>query len=416
MLTTDLPCLVRYTNEENGITARVPFRMITNLLLWDSSTICSEESVARANDYIEAYPLFKQNLELEIATMPIIDPLMNNGICLDAEWWYRKEILPREERLSGLAMEDLDVPRADLSASEKVEFKDLHQFIKRNWISLNANGGLLKNVGLRSFLPIQGWWEHYSGPTGRFSATASPVMALPKKMKAYLSPMDEDRGYFSSDLCNIELRIASALTGTTQLQEMFHAGTDVHFYNGQWISVQLGLSLDDATTHRLGKKFVYAVLYGCGDQTLAKSVSEVVGSHIDSTQMATVRATFMQKYPELEAVLKPKDLKKLCTPFGDVPINIDQTVPQRINLPVQFIASRLFKEIMVSCVAAVGDDAMMVLPIHDEMVWDMPLAKAELLKSTIIETIEATLSESWPELEVTGIVEFSRLGSKVTRN
>lgn len=385
----------------------LPWHMVTNLLLWPENTILNEDSIQTANGFIANNPLFSKLLKLELETFPLVAKIQKNGIQFLTEDWEETVIGNKRLRLERIQQQMVSNPSGATQA-DLAEYQKLMQFVHCNSDNFRLLYPQASQVGGKWYRTLRGIWTHYATYSGRYNAVHLPMMGLPKELKQFMQPSDPDMTYFSADLRNMELRVAAALTDATSLQSLFHSGEDVHLRNGRKFAQILDLDLDDEVAHKLGKVVAFTLLYGGGPHGIFDAVRETTGMIPDWESPNMLKKAFTESYPELEEILNPSNLDLISTPWGNAPISVKLKRSQRINLPVQLVASIVFKHVMLAC--AKVPDVDVVLPVHDEVYLKVPKAKLESIESQIEENIVKTIHNCCSNFDTTNVVRFTKLG------
>jgi DNA polymerase I len=203
----------------------------------------------------------------------------------------------------------------------------------------------------------------------------------------------------SADYSQIEFRVLAHLAEEEVLIEAFQRGADFHEQTAQ----RLFGSSSGRDPHQLratAKMVNYAVLYGKTSFTLAKD--------IDSTPQAAQE--FIDKYfagfPRVRAFIdrtldEARRTGVVRTMFGRrrlVPELNSRDFQRRsaaereaVNMPIQGTAADIMKRAMLLVHAALETEtgARMILTVHDELLFEVPEARADVLASLIRERMES---------------------------
>ncbi|MBM4109539.1 MAG: DNA polymerase I [Phycisphaerae bacterium] len=254
--------------------------------------------------------------------------------------------------------------------------------------------------------------------TGRLSSSDPNLQNIPIRTdvgreirKAFVAP--PGRVLVSADYSQIELRLLAHLSRDPALVEAFHRGDDIHAA----VAAQIhGVPLDKVTKEqRSGAKMVnFGIVYGVTPFGLARRLgvgndkaAEIIDGY--KKRFAGI-TTFLEeciaqarRFGYVETMLKRR------RPITD----IDSNNPSRralaervaINSVVQGSAADLIKIAMVDIQgridAARGQsdplaDVLMLLQIHDELVFEAPESSAERVRDVVVERMEAAMTLSVP--------------------
>ncbi|ARN96938.1 DNA polymerase [Levilactobacillus brevis] len=389
---------------------------VCNILLWPSTTELTVDSIDKVNQYIQRFPLFESLFDLEKKTYPIIEQAQDEGVGLLNTAWEGSVVFSLKQRIDELERE-ITCHHTFYNANDEVfrEYDKAKRYLKVYYDNIQAHREFYPRAdnyaNVRDCVKLTGQWSHYATRTGRYNVRELPMMGLPHNVKPFLAPRSKANAYYSFDLKNIELRVASCFCQCTALEELFSQGEDVHLINGRLFASELGISgLSEAELHRLGKKLVYAILYGGSGSAIDEGVYDVVGRHVDFSVASQVRDAFLKHYPEFVRLLNHHNAKMLDTAFGEVPINVELSQTQRTNLPIQFMASFLFKHVLVACYEHVPEGRI-ALPVHDEIIMEIPEKDADRVGTQVCSIIQHTLESVWKDFKTSEIVDFEKVGN-----
>ncbi|MEL6740222.1 MAG: DNA polymerase I [Planctomycetota bacterium] len=255
--------------------------------------------------------------------------------------------------------------------------------------------------------------------TGRLSSSDPNLQNIPIRTevgreirKAFIAP--PGRVLVSADYSQIELRLLAHLSRDPALIEAFRAGEDIH----SAVAAQIrGIPLSDVTKEqRSGAKMVnFGIVYGITAFGLARRLG-VSNSEADEIITGYKKrfsgiTTFLE-----ECVAHAREhgyVETMCKRRRPIP-DIESNQPNRralaertaINSVVQGSAADLIKIAMVDLhrrLATARDDAydplggvLMLLQIHDELVFEAPQTGAEKARDVIVERMEAAMDLDVP--------------------
>lgn len=237
--------------------------------------------------------------------------------------------------------------------------------------------------------------------TGRLSSTNPNLQNIPIRTevgreirKAFVAP--KGRILVSADYSQIELRVAAALAGDQNMINAFRDGIDVH----QQTAAELyGVPLDKVEKKQRynAKTINFGVLYGMSPHGLSVA-----------TGMSREEAVkFIQRYYELRPQLKSyiekvkADARKneyvetllgRRRPCAEINSNnfVISNAAERmaVNVPIQGTAADIMKLAMVALDAKLDNCTQMLLQIHDELIVETDLDKAEEVENLMREVME----------------------------
>ncbi|MBI3440384.1 MAG: DNA polymerase I [Proteobacteria bacterium] len=262
--------------------------------------------------------------------------------------------------------------------------------------------------------------------TGRLSSSDPNLQNIPiksengKKIRAAFVP---EKGYtlLSVDYSQVELRIAAELGDIKALKQAFHDGVDIHAATASQV---FGVPLDQMTPdiRRQAKAINFGIIYGISGFGLAKQLG------IPQAAAAEYIKKYFARIPELKKFMD--DAKEYARKHGYVKtfygrkcfvrgIN-DKNAGirnfaerQAINAPLQGTAADIMKRAMIAMKPALAEaklGARMLLQVHDELLFEVPLKEkdtTEILVKKIMESagqgigvplhVEAGWGDNWAD-------------------
>ncbi|MCL4190543.1 MAG: DNA polymerase I, partial [Thermoguttaceae bacterium] len=238
--------------------------------------------------------------------------------------------------------------------------------------------------------------------TGRLSSSDPNLQNIPvrqeagREIRSAFVPGEDGEVLLAADYSQIELRVLAHYSGDEQLREAFARDEDIH---ARVASQVYGVPLDEVTPEmrRQAKTVNFGVIYGQSPFGLAKQLG------IDQREAAQFIDAYFAGYPGIERFLA-KVLAE-CRTNGYVGTilgrrrTIDGVRPdagrQRnlaertaINTVIQGSAADLIKLAMIAIHARLRRErfpARMLLQIHDELVFEVPLSRRDELAALVNE-------------------------------
>jgi len=256
-------------------------------------------------------------------------------------------------------------------------------------------------------------WEQAVAATGRLSSVDPNLQNIPirselgrKIRAAFVAPP----GYhlISADYSQIELRILAHLSQDELLLEAFRTGQDVHLRTAMEIFEVPAEGVTREMRSR-AKAVNFGVIYGQGEGGLSKAL------RIERRVAADFIAKYFQRYHGVRTFLdltlqKAREGETVTTLLGRRRILPDirsgnrarRLAAERIatNLPIQGSAADILKLAMLKFREPVTRGTRLVLTVHDELVFEVPLADLEEAKPEIVKRMSEAYPLSVP-LEVT---------------
>jgi len=218
----------------------------------------------------------------------------------------------------------------------------------------------------------------------------------------------------SADYSQIELRIMAHLSGDENLLQAFHQGLDVHRATAGEV---FGLSPEQvsAEQRRYAKVINFGLIYGMGAFGLARNLG------IDNKAAAAYIDRYFQRYPGVKRYMD--DTRQLAkaqgyveTVFGrrlylpeiNSPNGSRRAGAERaaINAPMQGTAADLIKLSMnriQDVLDQQGRRTLMIMQVHDELVFELPPDEVDWLKSEIPRLMASVAALRVPLLAEVGV-------------
>jgi DNA polymerase-1 len=258
---------------------------------------------------------------------------------------------------------------------------------------------------------------HQAGAaTGRLASSDPNLQNIPIRTvdgrrirKAFVAP--EGRRLVACDYSQIELRIMAHLSGDEGLLGAFAAGADIHRATAAEV---FGRRLEEVTPEerRAAKAINFGLMYGMGAFGLARNLGIGRGEAQDYI------ATYFSRYPGVRDFMErtrqqAREQGYVETVFGRrLYLEFIQRGNQAqragaeraaINAPMQGTAADIIKRAMVDIdawLAGQGGRALMILQVHDELVFEVDADFVE----TLLAEVPARMSAA-AELRVPLVVE-----------
>ncbi len=213
----------------------------------------------------------------------------------------------------------------------------------------------------------------------------------------------------SADYSQVELRLLAHLAGEEVLREAFVRGEDIHTRTASEI---FGVfpELVSAEMRRQAKTINFGMLYGMGAFSLGKDLG------ISTKQAQSFIENYFARYPGIRGYLESKKAEAREKQYVTTILGRRCAVPEinsangafrafaernATNYPIQGSAADLIKVAMVKIhqrLRREGLQTRMVLQVHDELVFDVPQAELETLRTLVKQEMEAAISLSVPLL------------------
>jgi DNA polymerase-1 len=218
----------------------------------------------------------------------------------------------------------------------------------------------------------------------------------------------------SADYSQIELRIMAHISEDPALLKAFHDGIDVHRATAAEV---FGIAADQVSQEqrRYAKVINFGLIYGMSAFGLAKSLG------IDNSAARNYIDRYFQKFAgvkrymdstreqaKIQGYVETVFGRRLYLPEINSPNGPRRSGAERaaINAPMQGTAADLIKMSMVEVqkvLDAEQPDIKMIMQVHDELVFEVPLAEVEWVRSEIPRLMAGVAQLQVPLLAEVGI-------------
>jgi DNA polymerase I len=254
--------------------------------------------------------------------------------------------------------------------------------------------------------------------TGRLSSTDPNLQNIPIRTEegsrirhAFIA--EPGNVLVSADYSQIELRLLAHVADIPALKESFARGEDIH---ARTASEVFGVPMEgmDPMTRRRAKAINFGIIYGISGFGLARQLGIGQGEALGYIKRYFERYPGIRDYMEhAKSVAKAKGY--VTTPFGrrcwisgindKMQARRSYAERQAINAPLQGGAADIIKRAMVRLPPVLAREcpsARMLLQVHDELLFEVPVSDARGLASVAARVMEAAAALSVPLVVETG--------------
>lgn len=247
--------------------------------------------------------------------------------------------------------------------------------------------------------------------TGRLSSSDPNLQNIPirteegrKIREAFVAP--EGFTLLSADYSQIELRLLAHVADIPVLRQAFRDGTDIHAVTA---SQMFGVPVAEVTSElrRRAKTINFGIIYGIS----AHGLSTRLG--IDRKEAADYIGRYFEQYPGIREYMDRTiqfarehgyvltlDGRRIHVKDINSKNGAFRQFSERaaINAPLQGSAADIIKRAMANVHALLKEegDSRLLLQVHDELVIETPLGKAESLKPRLKAAMESVMQLSVP--------------------
>jgi DNA polymerase-1 len=248
--------------------------------------------------------------------------------------------------------------------------------------------------------------------TGRLACVNPNLQNIPIRTErgreirlAFIAP--KDHVLIAADYSQIELRIMAHLSQDPKLLEAFATNSDVHRFTAATV---LGIAPDAVTfeQRRQAKAVNFGLMYGMSAFGLAKQLG------IERHEAQKFMDAYFEKYPGIKEYMdKTYEIAKqqgyvetllqrrIAVPDITSKNHSLAQAAQRaaINAPLQGSAADIIKLAMISFTQWKNENhaqAIMIMQVHDELVFQVPLRECETTKQAIRHAMQNAIALSVP--------------------
>jgi DNA polymerase-1 len=256
--------------------------------------------------------------------------------------------------------------------------------------------------------------------TGRLSSSDPNLQNIPIRTplgreirRAFIA--DPGHVLISADYSQIEFRVLAHLSEEPALVDAFREGVDFHERTAMKIfGADSGRDKHDLRS--VAKMVNYALLYGKGAFTLAKDIGvtqQAAQEFIDAyfAGFPHVRAFIDRTLEEARAtgVVKTMFGRRRLVPELHSRDFQRRAASEReaVNMPIQGSAADIMKRAMIDVHAALAPhpEARMILTVHDELLFEVPKARAEEFSEIVREGMQGAVAMKVPLTVDVGVGE-----------
>lgn len=249
--------------------------------------------------------------------------------------------------------------------------------------------------------------------TGRLSSTNPNLQNIPirttegRKVRTAFRPEKKGWSYLSADYSQIELRILAHMSNDPELVKAFKSDEDIHLFTASRV---FDVPLDKVTKEMRSraKAVNFGLIYGQQAFGLSKELG------IDIREANAFITTYFKRYPKVKEFLE--SCKDRATKEGKAVslYNRERLLPEiksknaveraaamrlAVNTPIQGTQADIIKIAMIQIDEALAKenfDTMMILQIHDELIFECPDAEISKCKKIIQSIMEGVIDLKVP--------------------
>jgi DNA polymerase-1 len=249
--------------------------------------------------------------------------------------------------------------------------------------------------------------------TGRLSSSDPNLQNIPartemgREIRKAFMPQGEDRRLLSADYSQIELRLLAHLSQDAALIESFRVDEDVHRRTAARI---FGVPPTAVTPEQRAraKTINFGVIYGMGPTRLARE------NDISLEEAKAFIEAYFATYPGVQRYITDTIRRAKEQGFVTTLLGRRRYLPElfsdnqgvraaaenmAINTPVQGSSADLIKLAMINIRQRLRQEqlrTLMLLQVHDELVFEVPLAELDVVKPLVVDAMERAITLDVP--------------------
>ena len=241
--------------------------------------------------------------------------------------------------------------------------------------------------------------------TGRLSSNNPNLQNIPirtnngKLIRKAFTSSNNNSVLISADYSQIELRVIASMSGDENMINAFNNNQDIHASTAAKVfNVDLGRVTREQRSHAKIVNFgiIYGVsAFGLSNQTnLSRSESKIIidnyyNSYPALKEFMSNQINFARENGFVQTILgRKRFLNDINSRNGMIRSSAERNA---INTPVQGSAADIIKLSMINIADELKNNSLkskLILQVHDELVFDVPLEEVDLIKKIIIENME----------------------------
>ena len=241
--------------------------------------------------------------------------------------------------------------------------------------------------------------------TGRLSSNNPNLQNIPirtnngKLIRKAFTSSNNNSVLISADYSQIELRVIASMSGDENMINAFNNNQDIHASTAAKVfNVDLGRVTREQRSHAKIVNFgiIYGVsAFGLSNQTnLSRSESKIIidnyyNSYPALKEFMSNQINFARENGFVQTILgRKRFLNDINSRNGMIRSSAERNA---INTPVQGSAADIIKLSMINIADELKNNSLkskLILQVHDELVFDVPLEEVDLIKKIIIYKME----------------------------
>lgn len=254
--------------------------------------------------------------------------------------------------------------------------------------------------------------------TGRFTASGKDIaqginsQQIPRSLKHLFHSLSPDVVTIEADYSTLELRLAAAIFGDSNMARQLKSGLDLHTELAKMLTGKSEVSKEDRTRAKAGN---FGFVYGMSAITFKEYAYTNYGLDLTIEEAEEMRSQYFKMYPDIASYHK-NVWSKYKQPGYFSETALGRRVKPKlgtdaINCPVQGSGAECTKLAIYHLCEATNDEALkyIVNVVHDSIKLEVPAELAETYKNKL----EVAMIMAWNDICQTDIFKFRDIPIKV---
>lgn len=380
--------------------------------------------------------------DIEMPLVPVLVNIESNGVRLDTEAlkqsseYFTNKVIEIEKEIYALASEEFNIASPKqvgeilfdkLKIVEKAKKTKTGQYTTSEEVleSLRGKhkiiGKILEHRGLKKLLGtyidalpllinprtgrVHTSFNQTVTSTGRLSSSNPNLQNIPirdeegKEIRKAFIP-DDGCLFFSADYSQIELRIMAHLSEDKNMIDAFLSGHDIHAATAAKI-YKIDISEVTSDMRRKAKTANFGIIYGISVFGLAERMN------VDRKEAKELIDGYFETYPQVRTYMDKSIQVAQETGYVETIFHRKRYLPDinsrnavvrgyaernAINAPIQGSAADIIKVAMIRIYTRFQSEqikAKMILQVHDELNFSVPVEEKERVEKIVIEEMES---------------------------
>jgi len=249
--------------------------------------------------------------------------------------------------------------------------------------------------------------------TGRLSSSDPNLQNIPirtelgRKIREAFIPADDQHVILDADYSQIELRIMAHLSQDPMLIKAFQEGKDIHRETAALVFKVAPEEVTDEMRRR-AKEVNFGIMYGMGAYGLASRLE------ISQEEAEMFIINYFASYPKIQEFMMQTQEFARKNGYVTTLLNRRRYLPDihsdnrrvrefaernAINTPIQGTAADLIKVAMINIFRRIKAERLaskMIMQVHDELVFEVPIAEIDRMKELVRHEMEQAIELSVP--------------------